>query len=278
MLQLFDAVVAKDFMEKIVVSSAFPFDETGFWLPRPFSFKFENETSENRKKLKKIHFFTNQQYAEVLKGKQPVISFDSDDKAIQPSIWKRDITQRVKINYDADSEPFYLEKLYPKNKNGGLYFIFKSNCFDENTLNAALKLLGDNGIGLQRNLGNGQFEASKSKLEIDLPENSNAWVSLSLYRPENKTEIENILETSSYQFIKRGGWISSPEHEAHLSVRKQAIMMFTEGSVFSFKETGNASLVKGITEKVRPDWNEEKLHDIYRDGKAFFLPILESKK
>ena len=49
--------------------------------------------------------------------------------------------------------------------------------------------------------------------------------------------------------------------------------MFTEGSVFSFKETGNASLVKGITEKVRPDWNEEKLHDIYRDGKAFFLPI-----
>ena len=271
MLQLYNVAEANNFMETVNVSSAFPFNELGCWLPKPLSFSFGAlETSDNRKKLKQIKFFTSAQYTQVLNGETPIL----DKDFLQPKVWKSDITQRVKINYYKDSEPFYLEKLYPENENSGLYFIFLLNGFEAAKLNAAMNLLGDNGFGLQRTLGNGQFEPTKSNLEIELPENSTAWVSLSLYRPKNKEEIGNVLEKSSYQYIKRGGWISSPEHEEHLSIRKQAVMMFTEGSVFGFEERRNSILIKGMKENLRPLWNEEKLHNVYRDGNAIFLPIL----
>lgn len=274
MLHLYSETEANVFMDTVQVSSAFPFDETACWLPRPLSFSFgDTETADNRKVFKKINFFIPSQYAQILRGGQPVLEYDENTKPIQPDIWKRDVTQRVKINYEEDSEPFYLEKLYPQNKESGLYFIFQLNGYDASKLAAAMKLLGDNGIGLQRTLGNGQFISEKDTLDIDLPNNATSWVALSLYRPKDKVEIENILENSHYQFIKRGGWIASPEHEEHLSIRKQAIMMFTEGSVFGFNETGNSVLIKGEKENVRPDWNDEKLHKVYRDGKAIFLPM-----
>ena len=55
LLNLYEETVASDFMEKVTVSSAFPFNVTGCWLPKPLSFSFGDlETAENRKKLKKI--------------------------------------------------------------------------------------------------------------------------------------------------------------------------------------------------------------------------------
>jgi len=29
----------------------------------------------------------------------------------------------------------------------------------------------------------------------------------------------------------------------------------------------------GKIENVRPTWNDELLHNVYRDGRAFFLPV-----
>lgn len=275
LLQLYGETEAKAFMEAVQVSSAFPFDEQGCWLPRPLSFSFGTmETPDNRKALKKIQYFTVTQYAQILRGDTPKLDLDANGQPRQPKIWEKDVTQRVKINYDDDSEPFYLEKLYPvNNKTAGLYFIF-SGTYDAQKLWAAVRLLGDNGIGLQRGLGNGQFEPLKAEMTIDFPTNPNAWVALSLYRPKNQAEIETILPNSYYQFLKRGGWIASPQYDEHLSVRKQAVMMFTEGSVFGFQEQGESHLIKGVVENVRPAWDDDRLHDVYRDGRAIFLPMI----
>jgi CRISPR-associated protein Csm4 len=273
LLQLYGETEANVFMDSVKLSSAFPFDDKHYWLPRPLSFSFAQlETPDNRKALKKIQYFTLGQYAEILRGGLPTLEYDANQKANQPNIWIREVTQRVKINYDDDSEPFYLEKLYPAQKNAGLFFIFTGD-YDKDKLNAAVRLLGDNGIGLQKGLGNGQFEAVSTTISLQLPKDASSWVSLSLYRPENKAEIENGLEQSHYQFLKRGGWIASPQFDEHLSVRKQAVMMFTEGSVFEFETTNQPYLIKGIKENVRPIWNDERLHDVHRDGKAIFLPI-----
>jgi CRISPR-associated protein Csm4 len=274
MLHLYDEVEANAFMDSVQVSSAFPFDKDNFWLPRPVSFEFADKTTDNRKKFKGVKFFTASQYAKILRGIEPTLESDNKSEPKQPDIWERDVTQRVKINYEADSEPFYLEKLYPKDKEtSGLYFIFQLNGYDATKLAAAMKLLGDNGLGLQRTLGNGQFTYKKDTLNLDLPDNPTAWVALSLYRPTDKKEIESVLDKSHYQFIKRGGWIASPEFEEHLSIRKQAVMMFTEGSVFGFEENGNSALIKGFKENVRPEWNDDALHPVFRDGRAIFLPI-----
>ena len=273
--QLFDDEQLVDaFMNDVTLSSAFPFvdkmDNTEFWLPRPLTYRHPNEKEypDLRKQYKDVAYVTTLQMAQILRGENPSDFLDDENKANQPEIWKRDTTQRVKINYDEDSDPFYLEKMYPKdNLNRGLYFIVQGE-FDTNKFEAALKLLADNGIGLQRSLGNGQFSFKKEEMTIDLPDNAQSWVTLSLFRPKRE-DVVPILDSSNYQFIKRGGWISSPEDEQFLSLRKQSIMMFTEGSVFAF----NDAPTKGVVENIRPVWNNDDLHPIYRDGKAIFLPI-----
>ena len=266
-----DENIFKTFMDDVVLSSAFPFvdvgDTQGYWLPRPLTYRSIHETPENRKEYKKVNYVTTSQMSHILRGKHPT-DLVKNGKANQPNIWKRDTTQRVKINYDDDSEPFYLEKMYPHDKaNSGLYFIIQENGFDNSKLKAALKLLGDNGIGLQRGLGNGQFSFKEDSFEIDLPQGQ-SWVSLSIFRPK-KDSIISFLDKSDYQFIKRGGWISSPEDEQFLSIRKKSIMMFTEGSVFAFGDKP----VEGVVENIRPLWNDNDLHPIFRDGKAIFLPM-----
>lgn len=273
--QLFDDEQLMDtFMNDVTLSSAFPFvdktENTEFWLPRPLNYRHPNEkvSPDLRKEYKKVNYVTIAQMSQILRGVHPSDLLDEKNKANQPKIWERSTTQRVKINYDDDSEPFYLEKMYPHNsQNSGLYFIVQGD-FQADAFDAALKLLADNGIGLQRSLGNGQFTFKKEEINIEIPDNAQSWVSLSLFRP-TKDDVVDILEKSSYQFIKRGGWISSPEDDQFLSLRKQSIMMFTEGSVFAFDEIP----IKGVVENIRPVWNDEDLHPIYRDGKAIFLPL-----
>ena len=137
-----------------------------------------------------------------------------------------------------------------------------------------MKLLGENGVGLQRNLGNGRFGFENSTMKLDLPQNAENWISLSLYRPTNELELNDSLEKKStnYQFIKRGGWISSPEDDEHIKVRKKSVMMFTVGSVFAFGVQNENILQKGKSVNLKPDW-DMPMNDIYRDGKAFFLPM-----
>jgi CRISPR type III-A-associated RAMP protein Csm4 len=196
-------------------------------------------------------------------------------------IWASEITQRVWINENPNySTPFYLEKLYPMGETG-LYFIVHNNTWqssDFKLFEGVLKLLGQNGIGLQRNLGHGRFDAIESTLNLDLPQGAETWVSLSLYRPENKKEVEVALnnDDTNYQFIKRGGWMSSPENDAHISVRKQSVMMFTEGSVFAHGKNNEKVLTKGHHVNLKPNW-DTPMNDVYRDGKAIFLPILLPK-
>lgn len=272
MRQLFaDETLSKNFMDKVTLSSAFPFQdhekETIFWLPRPLIYRSKYENADNRKKFKGINYVTVAQMSLILRGEHPS-DLLKDGKAYQPKIWEQDTTQRVKINYGDDSEPFYLEKLYPQNKDSsGLYFIVSGDV-NTQSLEAALRLLGDNGIGLQRNLGNGQFKYKKDSFTMSLPEKNTAWVALSLFRPNKEDLTKDCLDNSFYQFTKRGGWISSAEDEAFLSIRKKSIMMFTEGSIFAFGE----KTLRGKVENIRPDW-DTPLHEIFRDGKAIFLPI-----
>jgi CRISPR-associated protein Csm4 len=276
-LLISDEVLLQQFLEQVTVSSAFPFtddaSQTTYWLPRPLNYRSDRETPDNRKEYKKINYVLATQMAKILSGQHPDDFLDAQGKSKQPEIWQRDTTQRVKINYGDDSEPFYLEKLYPKNpETSGLYFIVQGD-FDSKILHATLNLMGENGIGLQKNLGNGQFRwtTQESGLQLEVPEKRTHWVNLSLFRPK-RAAVEAILDKSTYQFMKRGGWIASSGNDRFLSIRKKAIMMFTEGSVFAF---GDAAAT-GVIENLRPDWDdtENKLHPIYRDGKAIFLPML----
>jgi CRISPR-associated protein Csm4 len=68
--------------------------------------------------------------------------------------------QHVAISRDhcTDSEPYYVDKIF-FHKNAGLFFLVEAEEKTLEMLKAAMRLLSDNGIGTDRNVGNGQFEA-----------------------------------------------------------------------------------------------------------------------
>ena len=73
---------------------------------------------------------------------------------------------------------------------------------------------------------------------------------------------EGLLENSSYELQERGGWITSSASGRQL--RRKAVQMFAEGSVFSVQPQGKLA-------NVTPE--PFKDHNIYRSGISLSLPI-----
>lgn len=274
-LQLHSPEVAEAFRKTVRVSSAFPYtDADGCWLPKPMG--FYPPDAENSKELKKLRFLRSGDFQKLMNGVKPLTS---DLLSVdQPEIWKAETTQRVLLDrLTLRGMPFYLEKLYPvaKHKDRGLYFIVEMEGGDFPMLQSLMEYLSDTGFGLQRSLGNGVFEFSivEDELKLDLPTNAKSWVNLSLFRPSENDLNNTLFDNSYYQLTKRGGWIASPEIDSHASLRKKSVMMFSEGSVLSFKDTTASSILsRGEIENLKPEW-VGFLHPIWRDGRAIFLPI-----
>jgi len=182
-----------------------------------------------------------------------------------------------------DAEPFQIVKNY-FHPQAGLFFLieFKEVSPEfQQQIKFTLQLLGEEGLGTQRHLGNGRFLFDDFE-EITLalpPQNASIrWLNLGTYCPQSKEEIKpTILENSAYQLMKRGGWISSPDQEEHNTFRKKSIYMFVEGSVFAFPDSYQKYKTNGAIHDLRPDeFIKEGLHEVWRDGRGFFIPISNS--
>lgn len=145
--------------------------------------------------------------------------------------------------------------------NAGLYFLAQLE--DENiksSFEAALCLLGDMGIGADRNTGHGLFTFEPET--IDVPEPKNRAIALSLVSPSQKDLENNCLENAAYDLIKRGGWV------AGTNLRKKPIRMLTEGSSFNRPLIGE---IKNVTPEVNDIKNILGYDAIYRYGRGFFV-------
>lgn len=298
-LQLYgEEVIEKSFLENFKISSAFPFykhkEEFLYFFPKPEIPKLPFRVSGEfgiEKKLKKVRFLEKKLFEKFIEDSNKIIDFDKDDlvgnfigekssglKNILPKgIMKSEPCQHVHIpkDYNEYSEPYYVDNIYFE-KDAGLFCLIDCDNIELlNKIKAAFKLLADNGIGTNRNTGNGQFDIAFDKMKkITTPSDTNYQLSLSLYCPkkdENINEIETI-NKSFYGLTKRGGYISSPKDEKHLTLRKRSIYMFTEGSVFY----GNANR-QGKIVNLQPNnnylKNNEINHPIWRDGQALFIPF-----
>ncbi len=190
------------------------------------------------------------------------------------NIYTTQAVQQVTIDrtYANDSTPYYVDKIY-FHSNAGLFFLLENGKEEiPNIIKAALKLLSDNGIGMDRNSGNGQFEVEFGNIEIAVPDNSNYEMNLSLFCPKEE-EIISYLSESYYELIKRGGYISSPAKSQHLTLRKKSVYMFKEGSVFPVMENDR----KGKILNLKPDTKNTPPphinHPVWRDGQSLFIPV-----
>lgn len=269
------------------ISSLFPFyqkdkdTDAVLFFPKPIkqTLPTTERAIEERKKVKKVAWLDAQTFSRTLRGEH---LFDDDaidniqgeyltDKKIDKDFIVSQVFPRVMVSRNGceDAVPFYMDRIMFKDYSG-LYFIAEG---DTTLLEKALSLLQYEGIGTDRNVGNGYFEFESDSVDIEMPENTELAISLSSFVPDSHEQLQGMLSSDevAYDFQRRGGWITTPPHN---TLRKNVIYAFTAGSVFKVQSKGVQCRGRvDIDLKPEISWDNKLGHPIWRCGRSLFLPI-----
>lgn len=269
------------------ISSLFPFyqkdkadNNAVLFFPKPLKqiLPSSQKVVEERKKIKKIAWLDASYFTRILQGEQLFNEQTIEGNAIQGEFMtdapidkdfiSSQVSPRVTVSRDfsEDAKPFYMDRVAFKGYSG-LFFIADG---DMSLLEKALNLLQHEGIGTDRNVGNGYFEYEKDTIEIDMPDAADFAMSLSSFVPESKEQLQALLDSDdvAYDFQRRGGWITTPPNN---TLRKNVIYAFTAASVFKCQCDSIETLGRvGIN--LKPDLPMVE-HPVWRCGRALFLPI-----
>ena len=276
------------FLSSFSISSAFPYLQCGedviYFLPKPLcklNIVVKGEKEEQyRKRLKKIQFIDASLWQELIGGKQLLIEaaqlqgtflFSENSAALGSTLYKSQVLQRVSVPRadGEDATPFFFEWTF-FDRNSGLYCLIDAAQSDmEQEIEQLFTALGENGIGTDRSVGGGRFEIEKECLTLSFPHESNAAMLLSLYIPAEQ-EMESLqLMNASYSLLQRGGYISGSDEVNLRHLRKRSVYMFSVGSLFPTK----AEMLKGKVVNLRPAYNSEKMHPVFRSGLPLAIPF-----
>lgn len=267
-----------------VTSSLFPYGfvdgECVYFLPKPVKDQPENQLTPGMlKKFKKVRYYEKSFFERRLTGLLEIIDEDiSDDiltrklKSGTSSLYRSSVIPRIMRPRDSfsDTRIFYMERKSFE-PGAGLFCIVKYGSDEaKSRFLAGLKLLADNGLGSDRTVGHGRFTFAEDQISFSLPENFDCMISLSLYLPDSAADLaKEIGPATRYDLLRRGGWISEPFN----TLRKRTVYMFSEGSIFMFKN--EPDFIKGRIADVKP-LTMKTYHAIYRSGESIFLPIKSS--
>lgn len=271
------------------ISSLFPFYQKSknstpiLFFPKPLMQKQPQLKDLTKAKMvKKVSWIDKKYFEKIING-EDLFSSESDIDNINDDYLTTcygddfdsnfifsQVSPRVSVsrNGEEDAKPFYMERIFFKDYSG-LYFIVHG---DTSIIENALDLLQTEGIGTDRNVGNGFFEYEKDYIELTVPENQSYCMSLSSYIPESKEQLEAMLngENVAYDIVRIGGWITTPPYN---SIRKNVIYAFTAGSIF-FKKVEDIAIYGKIVD-LKPELPFEKQieHPVWRYGKSIFIPV-----
>lgn len=287
-LAKFGEAVPNDGDLGFTISSLFPFyqkerdkegeDTAVYFFPKPLKQRLpELKNIDDRKKIKKVAWLDQDYFSKVLKG-ETLFGIDSNDaqningsflttSRIDSSFISSQVSQRVKVSRDGkeDAVPFYMDRVCFKDYSG-LFFMAEGNC---EMLDKAINRLQYEGIGTDRNVGNGYFECEKKDVELDLPDEADFTMSLSSFIPESKGQLQDLISSNevAYDFQRRGGWVTTPPYN---TVRKNVVYAFAYGSVFRKPVRKIETLGRFVNLKPR---SVNIDHPIWRCGRALFVPI-----
>jgi CRISPR type III-A-associated RAMP protein Csm4 len=268
------------FLNSFILSSAFPFWENTFFLPKlqgkiPVEIEGKQE-NEYRKQLKKIKYIDAELWSEIAKGKSVTLKSEQMCKDFLLGTtgdfeipYKSQVNQRVSVPREdgKNAESFFFNWTYYHPKSG-LYCLTDAKGEKFTEIVTLFERLGESGIGTDRNVGGGKFEVEPNTLDLpDIPD-ANYTALLSLYIPQEEEISRLNLHSSRYELLLRGGYLSGSEVEAFRHLRKRSIYMFNAGSLFS-----TTAVLEGKTVNLKPDWNDERMHPVYRSGRPFCLPV-----
>lgn len=272
----------KEFLDSFVVSSAFPFVENRYFLPRPQGkldvVAVDSDEYLIRKKLKKIKFVEIPLWNDLITGKTlhiferqlkgDFLILDSADKDFDLP-YVSQVNQRVAVPRGGvgETDPFYFEWTYFE-ADSGLYCLLDVADEKKQELISLFQELGEAGVGTDRNVGGGKFEVETTEFLLPEVNHANAVMLLSLYIPAQEEIGDLDLLHSRYELLLRGGYIAGSQNVNFRHLRKKSVYMFNVGSVFHTVRNLNGKIVD-----LRPDWQDERLHSVFRSGRPFIVPI-----
>lgn len=292
------ASVDAEFLASWKVSSAFPYRQhedgsTRWYFPRPMSrlpLTLNGNTllpEVRHKALKRIQWLEKAQFEDCLAGKP--IPFDrylktpgtgqspaGESPSMALDLFLAEMQHRVAVPQPGsgqDTTPFFFERLHPFQGVGLFALLLCDQPAILDRLHSCAALLGEEGIGADRHLGNGRFKPIWDELALDLPDSPTHQVLLSKYCPKQE-EVREVLTDAAYSVERRGGFISSSPHPNHTRLRKRSVTMFREGSVFS-----GSAVLEGKMVDLRPmalGGGASFPHPIWRDGRPVSLPMVIS--
>jgi len=273
--------------EDYTVSSLFPFYEYEkrkfeYFFPKP-KISYEVDPKEVEiKAVKKIRWLAKEFFEKWISGRNIFDEMEKEDLTELLSRVKKNggylsyhmdhsplvssLTPRVAVPraQGEDSRPFEFEKLFFR-PSAGWYFL--ADFEDEDTrkrVEKVLTFLQEEGMATDKFLGMGRFELERDTLTLDVPENGEKVINLSLFIPEDDFDFKKV---ENFALLRRGGYITTHPWR---TLRKKSVYAFEEGSVFQGMQ-GNRS---GKTVDLKPDgFDNTGLHPVYRNGKSIFIPV-----
>lgn len=266
----------------LMLTSAFPFAQDTYLYPKPLSWR---DPEGHYKESKRIQFVSQSIFQEIVSGsklsfekenlingenvwvsadeKEQLKKLMDEDNDEKLDIWKTTTRPRVTIDRQTEESSIWHVQTVQFNKGCGLWFAAKFDSDEtKHKIETLLHLLGDNGIGGERNAGYGQFEFTKAECEIPTADGGTQFVTLSPICPKTSEQLEHLLKGDiAYNINTLTGWIgSSGTHK-----KRKKVSMFAEGSVLNSYDEPVGRLVD-----LRPDGFR---HPVYRYGYAWQVSI-----
>lgn len=271
-----------EFLASFTLSSAFPYIGNRYFMPKPMG-RVPMEITDSdeyiaKKKIKKLKFIEWGLWKELVAGKKLSVK----EKQLQGSFllangndsyrecpYRTQVNQRVSVPLDGEreAEPFFFEWTY-FHEDAGLFCLLLAPASLQDELIDLFRLLGECGIGTDKSVGGGKFEIETESVSLPKVADADSVLLLSLYVPTEGELAKLQLKDSCYDLLSRGGYIAGSSEVDFMHLRKKAIYMFNVGSIFKTTES-----LEGKVVDLRPEWNDERLHPVFRSGKPFTILI-----
>ena len=275
------------------LTSAFPFAGDVRFFPKPvLNLKVDLDPAHH-KQIKKVQFVSQNVFKAILSGGSPEFSenllinggkmwvdarekkalkklLNGEDTDDDITVWKTSRRPRVTLDRGTHESQIWHVEVLQFNKNCGLWFATQFGSDDstdtKTKIETLLDVLGDAGIGGERNAGYGMFDVQHRAIDIDTAAGRCRFVTLAPLAPKSESELKILIsgDDVSYNLTTCGGWGNS----TGTPFRRQKVMMFSEGSVLT-----NTNGESGHLVELKPIDKNTCSHSVYRYGYAWPIGI-----
>jgi CRISPR type III-A-associated RAMP protein Csm4 len=193
---------------------------------------------------------------------------DSKSAGFKEQTFSFNTIDRLTNDTSTDAGNFY-EKDFMVSKEGGLFFIIDGPDDGISLIESALRFFNHTGFGGDSTTGKNLFSISVEDYEILEVSDPNAFISLSLYRPD-EAELESFQSAKElllYETVARKGKAGGNLFRVD-NFWKDSLLMFREGSVFPL--TGKKFYGKNTEMKK---FREIMGHTLTHYGISFHIPM-----